>query len=157
MGNKISSAIDVANFVIYLANEQVVGDGDEREGVTNLKLQKILYFVEAYCLSVKDRSIFNEPIVAWEYGPVVLDVYYAFKKNGSDLIFPDKDYKINLSEEDQDITKAVWEDFSKFSASRLVTMTHRHKPWIDAYQGGKTKGAEISREKIKEYYTGLFI
>lgn len=147
-------ALDVAKYVIYLASQNVIGDEGEIEGITNLKLQKILYFIEAFSLATKDTSIFNEEIEAWEYGPVVPEVYHAYKDRKSNPIFVETDYVCELPNDVKDTVDKVWSTFEKFSASRLVDITHRHRPWIDANENPETD--LINRESIKEYYTGLF-
>lgn len=158
MTTRVINAMDVANYVIYLATQQIVGDEGEKEGITNLKLQKILYFIEAYSLSVKEKSIFPDSIKAWEYGPVVPEVYHVLKQHGSRPIFSEDDYVVNLSEEDQKTIKSVWDSFSKYSASRLVDITHRHTPWIAAYdRSNNGESSEINRSEIAEYYRGLFV
>jgi uncharacterized phage-associated protein len=59
------SAENVAKYLVYLASQGFVGDNKEREGITNLKLQKMLYFVQAYYLAKLGKPLFMEPIEAW--------------------------------------------------------------------------------------------
>ena len=51
------------------------------EYITNLKSQKLLYFVQAMCLMIFDKRAFPEKILAWPYGPVVNEVYQQYKQN----------------------------------------------------------------------------
>jgi uncharacterized phage-associated protein len=157
MTNTTLGVMDVANYVIYLASQSIVGDEGEREGITNLKLQKILYFIEAYSLVVKGQSMFSDSIQAWEYGPVIPTAYHSFKQNKSDPIFPEEGYVVLLDEERRKVIEDVWNTFNKFSASRLVEITHRHTPWKEAFKlTQKGLDGEISREEIAKYYSGLF-
>jgi len=157
MAIKKLSALDVANYVISLASTNVIGDNGEVEGVTNLKLQKILYFIEAYSLSVNGKSLFSDSIEAWEYGPVIPNVYHQFKSQGSSPII-DKNVTVKMDKKTADLISGVWETFNKYSASRLVDITHRHDPWKKTYEKNKKMGlkSSISRDLMKEYYTGLF-
>ena len=148
----IYTAENVANYLIYLGSKQVVGDNKEREGVTNLKLQKILYLAQAYFLAKVGRPLFSDPIEAWEFGPVVPSVYRKFKENHSNPIIFEKD-KSTISLEDKEMLKKIWEAFGGYSASRLVDITHAHKPWKDSYYGSPNK--KISNKIIAEYYTPL--
>ena len=66
------TAENVAKYVIYLASQAFVGDNKEREGITNLKLQKVLYFAQAYYLSKIGKPLFSDNIEAWEYGTLSL-------------------------------------------------------------------------------------
>ena len=74
------TANNVAKYLIYLASQEFVGDNKEREGITNLKLQKVLYFVQAYYLAKLNRPLFPDNIEAWEYGPVIPSVYRKYKE-----------------------------------------------------------------------------
>ena len=145
------SATNVAKYFIHLASQAFVGDNKEREGITNLKLQKILYFAQAYYLAKFNKPLFNNNIEAWEYGPVVPDVYRKFKKYGSNPIILEED-ESSLSEKDKEILKEVWETFGGYSASRLVDIAHAHTPWKDAYD---SEDKIISNKSLGEYYRPL--
>ena len=145
------TAENVAKYVIYLASQAFVGDNKEREGITNLKLQKVLYFAQAYYLSKIGKPLFSDNIEAWEYGPVVPGVYHKFKTKGSNPIICEKD-ESTLSDEDKETLKKVWGTFGGYSASKLVDITHAHTPWKEA---NKVVGQIISHKAIKEYYAPL--
>jgi len=155
MTNKSYKASDVASYFISLGSQTRVGDNEgEFEGITNLKLQKILYFAQAYYLVMVGRNLFNDEIQAWEYGPVVPVVYKIYKKHGSDSIIIHARDSITISDADKKYLDKVWDIFGGYSASRLVDMSHAHAPWKDAYSKGQ--GAVISPLVIYEYYSSLF-
>lgn len=145
------TAENVAKYVIYLASQAFVGDNKEREGITNLKLQKVLYFAQAYYLSKVGKPLFSDNIEAWEYGPVIPSIYHKFKSKGSNPIICEED-KSSLSLEDKETLKKVWETFGGYSASRLVDIAHAHTPWKEA---NKSQSQIISQKSIKEYYAPL--
>ncbi|MBI1960949.1 MAG: SocA family protein [Candidatus Liptonbacteria bacterium] len=147
----VYTADNVAKYLVYLASKDLVGDNREREGITNLKLQKVLYFAQAYYLAKLDRPLFSENIRAWEYGPVVPSVYQRYKGNGSNPIISEED-RSSLKEEDKEIVQKIWHTFGGYSAGRLVDITHAHTPWKDAYQ---TQSKIISHSALKEYYAPL--
>ena len=152
--NTIKSPYDaenVAKYLIYLASQAFVGDNKEREGITNLKLQKILYFAQAYYLAKVGKPLFSNKIEAWEYGPVIPEIYQKFKKHGSDSIISSED-KSSLADEDKEILKKVWGTFGGYSASRLVDIAHAHTPWKEA---NASSDKVISHKALKEYYTPL--
>lgn len=142
-------AENVANYLIFLASQE--NQEKEREGVTNLKLQKVLYFAQAYYLAKLGRPIFSEKLEAWEYGPVVPEVYRKLKRNGSKPIILEED-KSTLAEEDKEILKKVWDTFGGYSASRLVDIVHAHTPWKEA---NASTNKIISHKAIKDYYSSL--
>lgn len=76
-------AENVAKYLIYFASQAFVGDNKEREGITNLKLQKVLYFAQVYYLAKLGKPFFRENLEAWNYGPVVPEVYRKFKRIGA--------------------------------------------------------------------------
>jgi uncharacterized phage-associated protein len=159
MGTKKLTALDVANYVISIASANVIGDEGEVEGVTNLKLQKILYFIEAYSLAVTKKSLFSDQIEAWDYGPVIPTVYHEFKSHGSDPISIDNPNLVAMKQDTKEMIEGVWNTFNKYSASRLVDITHSHNPWKNAFKvqkGGLKQTCVIDRDEMKEYYTGLF-
>lgn len=145
------TAENVAKYLIYLASQAFVGDNKEREGITNLKIQKVLYFAQAYYLSKIGKPLFSDKIKAWEYGPVVPEVYHKFKTKGSNPIICEED-KSSLSDEDKETLKKIWGTFGGYSTSRLVDIAHAHTPWKDAYQ---TPDKIISHKALKEYYDPL--
>lgn len=148
---KLYSATDVAKYFIYLSSQAFIGDNKEREGITNLKLQKILYFAQAYYLAKFNKPLFNNTIEAWEYGPVIPDIYRRFKNYGGKPIISKRDNS-TLSEKDKEILKEIWETFGGYSASRLVDISHAHAPWRDAYA---SEDKIISNKSLSEYYRPL--
>ncbi len=151
MAKKITYTADnVAKYFIHLASKELVGDNQEREGITNLKLQKILYFAQAYYIAKLGRALFSDDIEAWEYGPVVSRVYKKYRSNGSNPIIDDG--KSSLSEEDKKVVQIIWNTFGGYSASKLVNITHAHTPWKEA---NKTSSQIISNKALKEYYSPL--
>lgn len=148
----IYSAEEVAKYLIYLGS-QVVGDSHEREGVTNLKLQKLLYFAQAYYVSKIGRPLFADKIEAWEYGPVVPGVYQKYKSGKSAPIILEKD-ESTLAPADKEILKKVWETFGGYSARRLVDIAHAHTPWKNAYSSNSAK-KEITVKSLADYYAPL--
>lgn len=69
-------AVSIARFVINYSNKQ-------EYGISNLKLQKIMYFIQAYFLITQDKPCFSDDIEAWDFGPVVPAAYHEFKQFGS--------------------------------------------------------------------------
>lgn len=155
--------LEVCRHIVNYSNEKDYG-------ISNLKLQKLLYFVQAYFLleSKGKRSCFNERIEAWDFGPVVPVAYHEFKQYGggnipfikSYLDFEDtddiwsikrlkfKDEIINSS--DKMLIDAVVDEFSTFSATSLVNLTHKQTPWVAAYRPHENN--EITLESLMEYF-----
>jgi len=142
-------AEDIAKYLIFLASQE--NQEKEREGITHLKLQKILYFAQVYYLVNFGKPIFNEEIEAWEFGPVIPDVYKEFKEHKNKPIIIKED-KSTITEEDKEILKKVWDIFGGYSTSRLVDIVHAHTPWKKAII---SRDKTISHEALKDYYGSL--
>lgn len=154
--------LDVCRHVINYSN-------DRDYGISNLKLQKVLYFIQAYFIIRTDEPCFEEKIEAWDFGPVVPEAYREYKQFGSGdiptithIVDFDEDNIWNstvqpyeddvLSDTDKTLVEAVVNRFSDYSATDLVSITHRQAPWKNVYQRGKNN--EITVKAIKEYFRG---
>ena len=122
----VVAAKDVANCFIELASNE-----DEND-LTNLKLQKLLYFAQGHYLAKEKQPLFEEPIEAWSLGPVVKDVYNQFKHCGAFPItaFDKGVEKSTLPKETKGFIGEIWEEYGKYSAEHLVDLTHSdNSPW----------------------------
>lgn len=156
------NVLDVCRYAINYSN-------DKEYGISNLKLQKILYFIQACFLTNTESQApcFREKIEAWDFGPVVPEAYREYKQYGSSNIptivsFVDFDEEdlwntrridydgdiIALS--DKMLINAVIDKFADYSATDLVTLTHNQAPWKNAYVPYQNN--EITVESIKEYF-----
>lgn len=142
-------AENVAKYIIFLASQK--DQEESREGVTNLKLQKVLYLTQAYYLAKVGRPLFCEKIEAWSYGPVIREVYNIYKSNASNPIIQENDQS-DIVEEDKEIIKQVWGLFGGYSASKLVDIVHSHLPWRESIV---SNDKIISHKSIKDYYAPL--
>lgn len=144
MKNEVYSAASVANFIVTKTNFSV----------TNLKLQKMLYFAQGYFLGKLDRELFKDAIQAWTYGPVVPSVYDAFMGYRSQRIASTLDADEIKNENDRTILAALVESMDKYSASDLVAMTHLPgTPWNQVWKGGLGRFNVIPTSLIKAYFT----
>lgn len=159
--NKMYDVLDVSRYVINYSN-------DKNYNISNLKLQKLLYFIQAFFVVMKNGTpCFSERIEAWNFGPVVPEAYREFKCYGSGsipyihsyLVFDGgslwnlhrKEFdKGVLKKEDRDRICKVVDTFAKYTATDLVGLTHRQAPWKKAYRPQENN--EITLESIREYF-----
>ena len=135
---------------------------DQGKPVTNLKLQKLLYYIQAAFLVKNDKPIFFDSISPWKYGPVVEDVYFQYRKyvdreitekitDVDDMYtHPDTNIYEIISEPDQKLINTVINSYMSYSGFDLVDKTHKEKPWKEA---NRRKSDIIEQEDIKEYYS----
>ncbi len=140
-------AIDVANFFV----EMMQFDEDK---LTNLKLNKMLYYAQGHSLKRTGKRLFEEEIQAWDYGPVVESVYQAFKKYGMEGIgntfgYFSVDY---FSEEEQRLLLDIGRVYGKYTGVELVHKTHQEgSPWYCVYKPN-VKNIVIPVDSIKSYF-----
>ena len=150
--------MDVAKYIIpHFYEEGREIDDNTYEGVSNLKLQKLLSFCQAFALVRLNRPMFTENIYAWKYGPVVKEVYAKYRRYKSDRI-PETE-RPSLGEENEKVVDEVLKTFAKYSAIRLMDITHSHKPWKDMEK--KVVSGErdiiIKHEALKKYYAPMIL
>lgn len=137
---------DVARYFLTLTDEEA---GDL---ISNLKLQKLVYYAQGFHLALFDSPLFEDPIEAWTHGPVVPELYHAYKEYGSDAIPVPSDVDISIyDDETQELLNEVYEVFGQFSAWKLRNMTHDEPPWKNA------DGGVITPESMKEYFSTLVV
>ena len=116
--------------------------------VTNLKLQKLLYYAWIDYFRKKREYLFLESFQAWVLGPVLPTSYYDFCAYGADEIFRFK--VVNLEGIDLNVLNASLERYGKFSAYELADMTHHSGgAWEKVFDGGRGRGKTIDFELMK--------
>lgn len=140
-------AIDVANFFI----EMMQYDEDK---LTNLKLNKMLYYAQGHSLKRLGRRLFDEEIQAWDYGPVVASVYQAFKQYGTDGIEQvcGEFSADHFTEGEQRLLLDVGRVYGQYTGTALVRKTHvKGSPWDQVYDPN-VKNIIIPIDSIERYF-----
>ena len=139
------SAETIAEYVIYYCDKK-------GKIMTNLKLQKILYFIQVNFLVTIDNPCFKEDIFAWGFGPVIPEVYRKYKAYGSTHI-PVLQNKLNgiyISEKDKPWIDEIIDDCCEYSGHQLTQITLNQWPWIYAYYVSPTH--IISHKSLLRYF-----
>jgi len=129
----------------------------EDADISNLKLQKLLYYAQGHHLAEKGRPLFRDALQAWSHGPVVEQVYHEFKGFGSGDITLRDDDPFDWKDVDEDTTQflmAVWDKYGGIAAWRLRNMTHQEPPWKRHFQELE-HGITIPTDEIASYFNGL--
>lgn len=139
------SAIHIAKLLLLKSKEKSYS----QELMTNLKLQKMLYYEQGFHLAAFGTPLFDERIEAWMYGPVVPVVYELFCDKGACGIEPFADEVFDLTEDEAALFNNVFDVYNQFSATKLLEMTHDEPPWKNSEVG---KGCVISNESMETFF-----
>ena len=139
---------DVVRFIVRSGD--IYDDGDS---ITNMKLQKLLYYSQGYHLAAFNRALFDEKIVAEEHGPVVPDVWERFAILGRDPIRYYSRKPLDFDKLTLQLITNVYRVYGQFSAWRLRQQTHTEIPWREARKmGNRTGNYEITHDSMKMYF-----
>ena len=146
----------VALFFIALAQ-------DAGEQLTHMKLQKMVYYAQAWYVGTFGEPLFDSEIEAWQFGPVCSEIYHDYKQYGkSDILFTDvcdtrKGCVAAVAQKiPSDVTaflQSIADDYMQHSAFELSKMTHTEKPWVDAF----SHSGVITVDSMRQYYGALVI
>ncbi|MCX5759511.1 MAG: DUF4065 domain-containing protein [Candidatus Hydrogenedentes bacterium] len=143
----MTNAQGIADYLVAFSHEH----GDP---VSNLKLQKLLFYAQAWYLAIYDGPLFGEQIEAWVHGPVVPSVYppfkgWAWKPIEENPDTPELDSKV------QDHLGEVMEVYGTMTAYALELLTHEEEPWRNARGGipaDEPSTSVISQDDMKRFY-----
>jgi len=151
----MTSYKEIADYFIALSN-------DTENLITNLKLQKLVYYTQAWHLGVFGIPIFEEDFQAWVHGPVMPDLYHTYKHFSYNPISEEKPSAAELFDkfvsEVQTVLNDVTEEYFGRTAYELEQLTHAEDPWIDArgqLSADSNSSSIIDKDKMKTYYANL--
>jgi len=145
MDKKID-CFQVANYFIGLANET-------GSFISNLKLQKLVYYAQAWYLALYNTPLFEEDFEAWVHGPVIPELYQKYKKFGWHPI--EEEVTPYLPPKIISFLEEVAQEYFACDAYELEQMTHIEAPWNQArvnLSPDEPSNQVICKEWLKEYY-----
>lgn len=142
----MANVFDVAQYIL------------KKQGpMTAMKLQKLVYYSQAWSIVWDEKPIFNEKIEAWALGPVVRELY-ELHKGAFDLSSIKTGNPNSLTAAQKETIDAVLLAYGDKTAQWLSDLAHYEKPWNEARQGisdGASCSNEITLASIHEYYSSL--
>lgn len=144
------TARDVANYILLAMRNR-------GESISNLKLQKLVYYSQAWYVARFGLPLFSERIEAWVHGPVVPSLFRDFKQYRWSPIDCDIDMPAlpaGLATHIDGVLNA----YAHLDATQLERLTHRESPWLEARGGiphDEPSTAVISNESMGRFYTAL--
>ncbi|HEX6075978.1 MAG TPA: type II toxin-antitoxin system antitoxin SocA domain-containing protein [Micromonosporaceae bacterium] len=122
-----------------------------------MKLQKLVYYSQAWHLVWDDEPLFPERIEAWANGPVVYELYDLHRGKFSVDEWPEGD-AANLTPSERETVDIVLDAYGHLDGRKLSHLTHGESPWADARQGLPPiarSSAEITKEAMQTYYSTI--
>lgn len=141
---------NVNDVVAYILKQQARTD--------TLKLQKLLYYAQAWHLVWDNEPLFNGEFEAWANGPVLTSVYRQHRGEFTVSKWPVGNLE-RLKDNEKETIDVVLEDYGSLSGHQLSRMTHNEAPWREAREGfgiGERSQEPIPLERMQDYYTALW-
>ena len=147
-------ALDIAKF--FLSNV----DRENGDVMTHLKLQKLVYYAQAWSLVLRGHELFDGAIEAWVNGPVCPQVWSEYKMypDKTPIPRPDNFTEKLLSKDELNLLNLITNTYGNFTASKLWKLSHTEYPWRDARRGiakDCSSRQVILPELMKEYYSNF--
>ncbi len=146
------SAAQVAQFFLACT------DPESGDATTHLKLQKLVYYAQAWHLAKHGTPLFPETIEAWRHGPAVGTVYQQYKSFGYGAIDVSRAEVPDLPAGVETHLRWIWDTYGAYEAWFLSSLTHRELPWIRARAGlplDSNSGRPIQSEWMTEFYRAM--
>ena len=142
----MANVFDVAKYIL-----------EKQCPMTTMKLQKLVYYCQAWSVVWDEKPMFAEKIEAWASGPVVRELYDEHK-GIFQISSLGKGNTDNLELAEKETIDAVLQAYLHKPAQWLSDLTHMEKPWNEAREGipiGQNCENEITQASLAEYYSGL--
>lgn len=157
----VHQAIDVATFLFELDEKET----RSHSPINQLKLQKLLYYIQGYSLALNNCPMFTEEIVHYTYGPLIWEVWQHFKGRDDRLTVRDLPAGIkptNFTDEEKKIIRTVFELKMLKTGSDLVSDTHKERPYTetllnDSMPPALIKGAFLELDSWLPYVIQHFL
>lgn len=135
-------ALKVASYFFKLQGD------DAGDAISNMKLQKLMYYAQGYYLAIEGVELFKEDFEKWEHGPVIPSLYRLFKKYGSGALPVPDNFDLDMyTRSERTFLNDIYDSFGLYSAWALSKLSHDTDPWRNASYNGI-----ISKSSITKYF-----
>ncbi len=152
------SARSIANSILNIAHKA-------GKQLTNMQLQKLVYFAHGWHLALKGEPLLEDTVNAWNFGPVIPPLYNSLKKYGNGIVtepIKRKDQEtgevVSFEEPESEYVKQllqrVWEIYGNMTGAQMSYLTHQpDTPWDCTWK--KEKFSIITNESIRDHFLSL--
>lgn len=135
-------AIEAAEYIVWLSCQ------NQYDSVSNLKLQKLLFYAQGKSLAECGKMLFDARIEAWQHGPVIADIYHEYKRYQKEAIPCPQNINLGIySNEQRTIMDKTYQIYAPYSAWELRNMTHDELLWSQVADKGV-----IPAPMLREYF-----
>lgn len=128
-------------------------DGDAGNAISNMKLQKLLYYAQGFAMVILKRPLFEDDFEAWEYGPVVRKIYDKYKSFGSNALPKPDNFSLHqYSKEEKEFLNEIYYVYGQYSGWALSEMVHETPPWKDT-----PRNSIILKVSMKKYFSAQIV
>ena len=126
--------------------------------MSTMKLQKLVYYAQAWGLVWDEKPLFDSRIEAWANGPIIPDLYGQHRGLFTATIdtFPEDSEK--LTEDEKETIDVVLGAYGHLNGQQLSDLSHSERPWREARKGvedGASSTNEVSKEVMQEFYSAM--
>lgn len=126
--------------------------------MSTMKLQKLVYYTQAWSLVWDEKPLFDSRIEAWANGPIIPDLYGQHRGLFTATIdtFPEDSEK--LTEDEKETIDVVLGAYGHLNGQQLSDLSHSERPWREARKGvedGASSTNEVSKEVMQEFYSAM--
>jgi uncharacterized phage-associated protein len=142
------TCFEVANYYLKLAKES-------GSFISNLKLQKLVYYAQAWHLANYGEPLFEEDFQAWVHGPAIYALWKKYRKFGWQPISVDPEPLPKFDDKATALLDAVARVYLPQDAFALELMSHKEDPWVAAREGlasNQNGSTTISKKAIGDYF-----
>ena len=149
-GTPVTTAAAVADYLLWASRER-------GEPLSNLKLQKLLHYAQAWYLALNDQPLFSDDFQAWVHGPVLPSQYHRFKA-AAWMPIAEPVSEPALPNEVKAFLNEILDVFGVETAIALELMTHHEQPWAEARRGlppDASSNRVISKRSMRDFYRAM--
>lgn len=146
LGTQVATVHDVAAYIIKKCGP-----------MTAMKLEKLVYYAQAWSLVWDEKPLFSAKIEAWANGPVIPQLYRLHRGKFKVSSWSEGNARA-LTPEQQETVDAVCDFYGNRSSQWLSDLTHEERPWLEARRGlgpADRGNSEITHAALAEYYGSL--
>lgn len=153
---------------LAVANEFIRRSIDDERPITQMKAQKLVYLAHGWSLAGLNEPLVEDQFQAWEFGPVIPNLYAALRRYGrapireplrwgADTPFnfdDDGEAFEEMTPNEQAVVDFVWETYGEYPAFQLSALTHQPgTPWSNAFEHGRNR--PIDNDAIQTHFQEL--